>query len=93
MQLLSQEQHQLLLYTTAATRTVWCRVGSCDVTVLYCIMTCPQALVEELDATITALTEKMYEEGIHEATVAKIIKDKDAAEARSAKLYKEVRRD
>lgn len=33
----------------------------------------------------------MYEEGNDAETVAKIVKDKEAAEARSAKLYKEVR--
>lgn len=52
----------------------------------------PQALVEELDTKIADLTDKMYEEGNDAATVAKIVKDKEAAEARSAKLYKEVRK-
>ncbi|CBJ26283.1 ABC transporter, ATP-binding protein [Ectocarpus siliculosus] len=48
-----------------------------------------EALVEELDSKISALTDEMYEEGIDAATVARIVKDKDAAEARSAKLYAE----
>lgn len=50
-----------------------------------------QALVEELEAKITSLTEDMYAEGNDAATVARIVKDKDDAEARSAKLYQEVR--
>lgn len=51
----------------------------------------PQAMVEELDMKIKSLTDKMYEEGNGASTVAVIVKDKEAAEARSAKLYKEVR--
>lgn len=51
----------------------------------------PQALAEELDSKISALADEMYEEGIDAATLARIVKDKDAAEARSAKLYAEVR--
>jgi len=50
-----------------------------------------QALVEELENKITSLTEEMYAEGNDAATVARIVKDKDDAEARSAKLYQEVR--
>lgn len=52
-----------------------------------------QALVEELDSKIKALTEKMYQEGNDATTVGKIMKDKEAAEARSAKLYQEVRQE
>ncbi|CAN0018833.1 unnamed protein product [Pylaiella littoralis] len=48
-----------------------------------------EVLVEELDRKITGLTEKMYDEGNDAATVAKIVKEKEAAEARSVKLYKE----
>lgn len=47
-------------------------------------------MVEELDAKIQNLTNKMYEEGVDAKTVAKIVEDKEAAEARSAKLYQEV---
>lgn len=47
-------------------------------------------MVEELDTKIKSLTDKMYEEGIDTKTVAKIVEDKEAAEARSAKLYQEV---
>lgn len=48
-----------------------------------------EALVEELDVKIQDLTDKMYEEGNDAATVAKIVGDKEAAEARSGKLYQE----
>lgn len=58
---------------------------------LWCASFSPQALVEELDSKISALTDEMYEEGIDAATVARIVKDKEAAEERSAKLYAEVR--
>lgn len=47
-------------------------------------------MVEELDTKVKALTDKMYQEGIDAKTVAKIVADKEAAEARSAKLYWEV---
>eukprot|EP00903_Cladosiphon_okamuranus_P014012 g13030.t1 len=49
-----------------------------------------EAMVEELDTQINSLSDKMYEEGIDATTVAKIVKDKEAAEARSGMLYAEV---
>eukprot|EP00752_Nemacystus_decipiens_P011899 g10551.t1 len=48
-----------------------------------------EAMVEDLDSKISALTDSMYEEGIDAETVAKIVEDREAAEARSAKLYEE----
>lgn len=50
-----------------------------------------QALVEELENKIASLTEEMYAEGKDTATVTRLVKDKDAAEARSAQLYQEVK--
>ena len=46
--------------------------------------------MEELDGKIKTLTDKMFEDGVDAKTVAKIVDDKDAVEARSAKLYQEV---
>lgn len=50
----------------------------------------PQAILEDLEGKLEAITEKLYKEGSDAATAAKIMKDKEAAEARVAKLYKEV---
>lgn len=54
-------------------------------------MSWPQALLEELEGKIKTLETDLYAEGASAATVGKIVKDKEATEARVAKLYKEVR--
>lgn len=52
-----------------------------------------QALLEELENKIKTLETDLYAEGASAATVGKIVKDKEATEARVVKLYKEVRWD
>lgn len=51
----------------------------------------PQAMLEELERNQEALTAKMYDDGNDAATVSKIVKDKEAGDAKVAKLYKEVK--
>lgn len=48
-------------------------------------------MLEELDGKVDMLTNKMYEEGNDQATIDKILGDKEAAEARISSLYEEVR--
>lgn len=60
---------------------------------LLCRVWLPQALLEELEGKISTLECDLYAEGASAATVEKILKEKEATEARVAKLYKEVRGD
>lgn len=58
-----------------------------------CVFRWPQALLEELEDKINTLEADLYAEGASAATVGRIVKDKEATEARVVKLYTEVRWD
>ena len=51
-----------------------------------------QALLEDLDTMMEALTARLYEEGSDPSTVAKLMKEKEEGETRIYSLYEEVRK-